>query len=158
MKSVWTLSLQRSLSHRNQSINLQSKSMDLFLYNKDRQGSPSWKSQCFVTCMRSSRYIIFDYEKTIDIYGSRYPREILVINPLSQNLTVESFDAWKTFKAYRDFGIFSLYFIFVICKIFRFTLNMFSFYEQLGSGLSPQSCLYFQGFRGSNVWMVCNNF
>ena len=31
------------------------------------------------------------------------------------------------------------------------------FYKQLWSGLSPQSCLYFQGFRDSkllNVWLV----
>ena len=31
------------------------------------------------------RDIFIDYEKTIDIYGSRYPSKILLINPLSEN-------------------------------------------------------------------------
>ena len=29
------------------------------------------------------------------------------------------------------------------------------FYKQLGSGLSPESCLYFQGFRGSKLLNGC---
>ena len=29
------------------------------------------------------------------------------------------------------------------------------FYKQLGSGLSTQSCLYFQGFRGSKLLNGC---
>ena len=49
--------------------------------------------------------------------------------------------------------------------------DMYFFYKQLGSGLNRQSCLYFQGFRGSkllNGYLVfdqatcvceeCNNF
>ena len=31
------------------------------------------------------RDIFIDYEKTIDIYGSRYTSKILLINPLSEN-------------------------------------------------------------------------
>ena len=33
-------------------------------------------------------------------------------------------------------------------------LHLF-FYKELGSGLSPQSCLYFQGFRGSKLLNGC---
>ena len=29
------------------------------------------------------------------------------------------------------------------------------FHKQIGSGLSPQSCLYFQRFRGSNLFNGC---
>ena len=29
------------------------------------------------------------------------------------------------------------------------------FYKQLGSGLSPESCWYFQGFWGSKLLNVC---
>ena len=29
--------------------------------------------------------ILFDYDKTIDIYASKYQRRILLINPLSKN-------------------------------------------------------------------------
>ena len=63
-----------------------------------RQGLPSWKSWCFATCTYSSRYITW----------------------LWQNKTVETFNTRKTCKAYIDFGIFSLCFIVVICKNFRF--------------------------------------
>ena len=45
---------------------------------------------------------------------------MLLINPVNKNETVETFNARKTCKAYIDFGIFSLYFIVVICKNFRF--------------------------------------
>ena len=63
--------------------------------------------------------IFLDYDKIIDIYASKYQR-MLLINPLSKNQTVEMFNARKTHKAYVDFVIFSLYFIVVICKNFRF--------------------------------------
>ena len=34
--------------------------------------------------------------------------------------------------------------------------NKLFFYKELvGSALSPQSCLYFQGFQGSNLLNVC---
>ena len=45
---------------------------------------------------------------------------MLLINAVSKNETVETFNARKTCKAYIDFGIFSLYFIVVICKNFHF--------------------------------------
>ena len=63
------------------------------------------------------RDIFLDYDKIIDIYASKYPRRMLLINPLS----VETFNARKTYKAYINFRIFSLYFIVVICKHFCFT-------------------------------------
>ena len=62
------------------------------------------------------RDIFLDYDKIIDIYASKYPRRMLLINPLS----VETFNARKTYKAYINFRIFSLYFIVVICKNFCF--------------------------------------
>ena len=61
--------------------------------------------------------IFLDYDKIIDIYASKYPRRMLLINPLS----VETFNARKTYNAYINFGIFSLCFIVVICKKFCFT-------------------------------------
>ena len=60
--------------------------------------------------------ILLDYDKIIDIFASKYPRKMLLINPLS----VETFNARKTYKAYINFRIFSLYFIVVICKNFSF--------------------------------------
>ena len=60
--------------------------------------------------------IFLDYGKVIGIYASKYPRRMLLINHLS----VETFNARKTYKAYINFHIFSLYFIIVICKNFCF--------------------------------------
>ena len=42
--------------------------------------------------------------------------------------------------------------IFLICSLFS---KLHFFYKQLGSGLSPQRCLYFQNFRGSNLLKDC---
>ena len=36
----------------------------------------------------------------------------------------------------------------------QFTIHLF-FHQQLGRGLSPQSCLYFQGFGGSKLLNSC---
>ena len=55
---------------------------------------------------------------------------MLLINPVNKNETVETFNARKTFKAYIDFGIFSLYFIVVICKNFRFA-SLLSFADTI---------------------------
>ena len=63
------------------------------------------------------RDILLDYDKIIDIYASKYPKMMLLINALN----VEMFNARKTYKAYTNFLIFSLYFIIVICKKFCFT-------------------------------------
>ena len=43
--------------------------------------------------------IFLDYDKIIDIYASKYPRRMLLINPLSENQTVETFNARRTYKA-----------------------------------------------------------
>ena len=66
--------------------------------------------------------IFLDCDKIIDIYTSKYSRRMLLINHLS----VETFNARKTYKAYIhikliNFRIFSLYFIVVIGKNFCFT-------------------------------------
>ena len=61
---------------------------------------------------------------------------------------VETFNATRTYKAYIDFDIFSL-------KIFVLLQIHILFYKELGSGLSPDNCLYFQGFRGSKLLDCC---
>ena len=38
------------------------------------------------------RDIFLDYDKIIDIYASKYPRRMLLINPPSENETVETFN------------------------------------------------------------------
>ena len=55
------------------------------------------------------RDILLDYDKIIDICIQ-----------ISKEETVETFKAKKTYKVYINFHIFSLYFIVVICKNFRF--------------------------------------
>ena len=35
--------------------------------------------------VRIHRDIFLDYDKIIDIYASKYPRRVLLINPLSEN-------------------------------------------------------------------------
>ena len=44
------------------------------------------------------RDIFLDCDKIIDIYASKYPRRMLLINPLSKNQTVETFNAGKHIK------------------------------------------------------------
>ena len=51
------------------------------------------------------RDIFLDYDKIIDIYAFKYPRRMLLINPIS----VETFNARKTYKAYINSRIFSFY-------------------------------------------------
>ena len=63
-----------------------------------------------------NRDTFLDYDKIIDIYAFKYPRRMLLINPLS----VETFNARKTSKAYINSRIFSSYFIVVTCKNFCF--------------------------------------
>ena len=57
-----------------------------------------------------------DYDKIIDMHTSKYPRRMLLINPLSETWIAETFHARKTCKAYINFYIFSLYFIVEISK------------------------------------------
>ena len=45
------------------------------------------------------------------------------MNLISKKVYIETFNATKTHKAYIDFAIFSLYFIVVTCKNFRFALT-----------------------------------
>ena len=116
MKSVLNLSWRRSLLYRNQSIDLQNKSMDWFLYDKNLRHERV--NALLLACIHWD--IFLDYDKIIDIYASKYPRSMLLINTLNKNQTVETLNARKTYKAYIDFGIFSLYFIIVTCKNFRF--------------------------------------
>ena len=48
---------------------------------------------------------------------------------------------------------FSYFLLQVFCSQFCYTLIFI--YKQLGSGVIPQSCLYFQGFMGSKLFNVC---
>ena len=43
--------------------------------------------------VRIHRDIFLDYDKIIDMYTSKYPSRVLLINPLSENETVEMFNA-----------------------------------------------------------------
>ena len=43
------------------------------------------------------RDIFLHYYKIIDMYVFRYPRRMLLINPLSENETAERFNARKSF-------------------------------------------------------------
>ena len=54
----------------------------------------------------------------------------------------------KPVQSYIEFGIFSL-------KIFVLLQVHVLFYKELGSGLSPDSCLCFQGFRASRLLDCC---
>ena len=105
MKSVLTLSWRRSLLSRNQSIDLQSKSMDWFLYDRDI------RHKRINTLLLA--YIHWDlflgYEKIIDICTSKYQRRMLLINPPSKNYTVETFNARKTYKAYTQTSLLRFY-------------------------------------------------
>ena len=48
---------------------------------------------------------------------------------------------------------FSYFLLQVFFSQFCYTLILI--YKQLGSGVIPQSCLYFQGFMGSKLFNVC---
>ena len=117
------LSWRRSLLYKNQSIDFQNKSMDWFLYDKNLCHE-------IVNALLLAYIhwdIFLDYDNIIDIYASKYQRIMLLINPLSKNWTFETFNARKTHKAYIGFGIFSLYFVVVICKSFRFASNNYRY-------------------------------
>ena len=70
IKIVLNFSWRRSLLYRNQSIDLQNKSMDCFLF--DMGFRIHWNT--FLDC-----------DKIIDICASKYQRRMLLINPLSKN-------------------------------------------------------------------------
>ena len=69
------------LSYRNQSIGSQSKSMDWFLYDRDHRHKGV--NVFLLVCIQRDTFL--DYDKIIDIYASKYPRKMLLINPLSEN-------------------------------------------------------------------------
>ena len=66
---------------RNQSIDLQSKSMEWFLYDRDLRHERI--NALLLVCIH--RDIFLGYDKIIDIYASKYPRRMLLTNPLSEN-------------------------------------------------------------------------
>ena len=55
--------------------------MDWFLYEKDRRHERA--NALLLVCIH--RDIFLDYEKITDIYASKYPRRMLLINPLREN-------------------------------------------------------------------------
>ena len=69
------------LSYGNQSIGSQSKSMDWFLYDRDHRHKGV--NVLLLVCIQRDTFL--DYDKIIDIYASKYPRKMLLINPLSEN-------------------------------------------------------------------------
>ena len=81
MKRVLSFSWWRSLLYRNQSIDLQNKSMDWFLFDRN------FHHERVNALLRACIYwdILFDYDKIIDIYVSKYQRRRLLINPLRNN-------------------------------------------------------------------------
>ena len=81
MKSILNLSWRRSLLYRNQSIVLQNKWMDWFLYDKNLRHERV--NALLLACIHWD--IFLDYDKIIDIYASKYQRRMLLINPLSKN-------------------------------------------------------------------------
>ena len=94
MKSFLNLSWRRSLLYRNQSIDLQNKSMDWFLYDKNFRLERV--NALLLACIHWD--IFFDYDKIVDIYASKYQKSMLLINPLSKNWTAETLNARKTCK------------------------------------------------------------
>ena len=81
MKSVFNLSWQRSLLYRTQSIDLQNKSMDWFLCEKNLHDESV--NALLLSCIHWD--IFLDYDKIIDISASKYQRRMLLVNPLSKN-------------------------------------------------------------------------
>ena len=55
--------------------------MEWFLYEKDLFHERV--NALLLACIH--RDIFLDYNKIIDIYASKYPRRVLLINPLSEN-------------------------------------------------------------------------
>ena len=81
IKGVLNLSLRKSLLYRNQSTDLQNRSMDWFLCDSNLlHGSVN---ALLLACIHWD--IFLDYDKTIDIYAFKHQRRMLLINPLSKN-------------------------------------------------------------------------
>ena len=80
MKNILNLSWWRSLLYRNQSIDLQNKSMDWFLQDKNLRHERA--NALLLACIQSNSN---DCDKMIDIYESKYQRRMLLINPINKN-------------------------------------------------------------------------
>ena len=73
MKSVLNFSWQRSLLYRNQSIDLQNKSIDWFLYDRSfRHERVTAMLIALMLCYMLCYLRLLDYDKMIDIYASKY--------------------------------------------------------------------------------------
>ena len=115
MKSVLNLSWWRSVSYRNKS-NLFAEQINELV--SIRQEPPSSRVKALLlACIHWE--IFLDYNKITVTYASKYQTRMHLINPLNKNAN----NATKTHKVYIELGIFSLYFIVVICKNFRFALT-----------------------------------
>ena len=72
--------------YRNQSIDLQNKSIDWFLYDRSfRHVRVTAMLLALILCYMLCYLKLLDYDKMIDIYASKYYRRILLINALSKN-------------------------------------------------------------------------
>ena len=80
VKSILNRSWRRFLLFRNQSIDLQNKSMDWFLYDKNLRHVRV--HALLLGCIHWD--IFLDYDKIIDNYASIYQRRMLLINPPSK--------------------------------------------------------------------------
>ena len=80
MKSVLNLSWRRLL-YRNQSTNVHTKSMDWFLYDKNRRYERV--NALLLAYIHWDTFL--DYDKIIDIYASKYQKSMLLINPQSKS-------------------------------------------------------------------------
>ena len=81
MKRVLNLLWRRSLLYRNQFIDLQNRSVDWDLYDKNlRHESVNALLLAWIHWD-----IFLDYDKIIDIYAFKYQRRMLLISPLSKN-------------------------------------------------------------------------
>ena len=81
MKSVLNLLWWRFILYRNYSIDLQNKSMNWFLYDKN----PRHERVNALLFAYIDWDMFLDYDKIIDIYASKDQRTMLLVNPLSKN-------------------------------------------------------------------------
>ena len=81
MKSVLNFSWRKSLLCRNQSFDLQNKSMYWFPYYKNVRHERV--NALLLACIQWD--IFLDYDKIMEIYASKYQKRMLLINSLSKN-------------------------------------------------------------------------
>ena len=68
--------------------------MDWFLYERDLRYERV--NVLLLVCIH--RDIFFDYDKIIDIYASKYPRRMLLVNPLSKKKLLKRLTLEKRIK------------------------------------------------------------